>query len=108
MTTDIPEGPQGGQPLALGSTEGLGPLLEGETDPARLWAEIRRLEAKAVDDAAEKALWIRRADKTWHEKLFLDRISKLEALLARYRDETPIGHQPHMIAHQADEALGRA
>jgi hypothetical protein len=32
----------------------------------------------------------------------------LRTLLARYRDETPLGNQPHMIAHQADEALGRA
>ena len=32
---------------------------------------------------------------------------ELRRLLARYRDETPLGHQPHMIAHQADEALGR-
>jgi hypothetical protein len=28
-------------------------------------------------------------------------------LVARYRDETPLGHQPHMIAHEADSALGR-
>ena len=35
-------------------------------------------------------------------------LRRLKALLARYRDETPLGHQPHMIAHQADEALGRA
>lgn len=32
---------------------------------------------------------------------------ELKRLLARYRDETPIGHQPHMIAHLVDEALGR-
>ena len=32
---------------------------------------------------------------------------KLRTLLARYRDETPLGHQPHMIAHEADAALGR-
>ena len=32
---------------------------------------------------------------------------ELRRLLARYRDETPLGNQPHMIAHQADEALGR-
>ena len=31
--------------------------------------------------------------------------AELRRLLARYRDETPLGHQPHMIAHQADEAL---
>ncbi len=35
-------------------------------------------------------------------------LERLRALLARYRDETPLGHQPHMIAHQTDEALGRA
>ena len=34
--------------------------------------------------------------------------AELHRLLARYRDETPLGHQPHMIAHQADGALGRA
>ena len=34
-------------------------------------------------------------------------IDRLRSLLARYRDETPIGHQPHMIAHLVDEALGR-
>ena len=34
-------------------------------------------------------------------------IERLRALLARYRDETPLGHQPHMIAQLADEALGR-
>jgi hypothetical protein len=33
--------------------------------------------------------------------------AELRWLLARYRDETPLGNQPHMIAHQADEALGR-
>ena len=34
-------------------------------------------------------------------------IALLKGLLARYRDETPIGHQPHMIAKQVDDALGR-
>lgn len=33
--------------------------------------------------------------------------SELRRLLARYRDETPLGHQPHMIAHEADAVLGR-
>lgn len=27
------------------------------------------------------------------------------ALLARYRNETPLGHQPHMIAHEVDALL---
>ena len=26
-------------------------------------------------------------------------------LISRYRKETPLGHQPHMIAHKADEAI---
>jgi hypothetical protein len=34
-------------------------------------------------------------------------IERLRALLARYRDETPLGNQPHMIAHEVDAALGR-
>jgi hypothetical protein len=35
-------------------------------------------------------------------------VAELRRLLARYSDETPLGHQPHMIAHLADKALGRA
>lgn len=33
--------------------------------------------------------------------------ARLRALLLRYRNETPLGHQPHMIAHEADAALER-
>ena len=32
----------------------------------------------------------------------------LVALLTRYRNETPLGHQPHMIAHEVDAALTAA
>ena len=32
-------------------------------------------------------------------------VTALQAITRRYRDETPIGHQPHMIAHIADAAL---
>lgn len=34
-----------------------------------------------------------------------DRIERLEALLRRYRTETPLDHQPHMIAAEVDAAL---
>ena len=34
-------------------------------------------------------------------------IAGLVALLTRYRNETPVGHQPHMIAHLVDEALAK-
>lgn len=30
---------------------------------------------------------------------------RLRSLLARYRNETPLGHQPHMIAEEVDAAL---
>jgi len=30
----------------------------------------------------------------------------LRRLLARYQDETPIGHQPYLITHQVDDTLG--
>jgi hypothetical protein len=33
-------------------------------------------------------------------------VSMLRSLLRRYRTETPLGHQPHMIAHEVDAALG--
>jgi len=42
----------------------------------------------------------------------VERIAMLEkevyqgkALLTRYRDEVPLGHQPHMIAHVVDRYL---
>ena len=40
----------------------------------------------------------------------VDRNTLLEALrlLRRYRNETPLGHQPHMIAHEADALLAAA
>ena len=37
-----------------------------------------------------------------------DKVRRLHILLARYRDEVPLGHQPHMIAHLVDAELGRA
>ena len=34
-------------------------------------------------------------------------LQQARQLLWRYRHETPIGHQPYMICHQADEAFER-
>jgi len=31
--------------------------------------------------------------------------TRMRELLTRYRNETPLGNQPHMIAHQVDAAL---
>lgn len=35
-------------------------------------------------------------------------LASARALLTRYRNETPLGHQPHMIAHEVDELLAAA
>jgi hypothetical protein len=32
---------------------------------------------------------------------------ELLALLERYRNETPVGHQPHMICHVVDAAIAK-
>lgn len=53
------------------------------------------------------------ADHIIHSvRAYEDRITALEdenkrllGLLLRYRNETPLGHQPHMIAQEVDEAL---
>lgn len=37
-----------------------------------------------------------------------DAHDRMLPLLVRYRNETPLGHQPHMIAHEADAAIDAA
>lgn len=34
--------------------------------------------------------------------------AELRTMLTRYRLEVPLGHQPHMLAHAVDVALGKA
>lgn len=34
-------------------------------------------------------------------------VYRMRCLLVRYRDETPLGHQPHMITSEVDKILGR-
>lgn len=55
--------------------------------------ELQQLRNDGFDDAVDEIVRLRTDN------------AELRRLLARYRDETPLGHQPHMIAHQADEAL---
>lgn len=52
-----------------------------------------------------------RQERTALSSLLADALGALEqsnALLKRYLKETPLGHQPHMIAHQAEAAIERA
>ena len=48
---------ESGQPLGLGLGEGLGPLVDGEENPARLWAEIHRLRAELAGGPLGYATW---------------------------------------------------
>jgi hypothetical protein len=66
---------------------------------AHLTAKLRvqALEYLALDQQATEAL--ERAVKAEEEA------RKLRGLLRRYRKETPLGHQPHMIAAEVDAAL---
>jgi hypothetical protein len=58
MSTDqIPENHDGQPLLGLGLSEGLGPLVDSEEDPARLWAEIHRLRAEVAGGPLGYATW---------------------------------------------------
>lgn len=77
----------------------------------------------AIADALEKTQRMTEGDlryividdvmaKSWAKSIRtaiegLGEIDRLKMLLTRYRDETPIGHQPPMIANVVDSVLGR-
>lgn len=107
-------------------TDGLGPLVPCPLCGGRSGYSLRGGETyrwwnvqcadcgRTVDECASDrrtqlgtvlpTRWIH-ADDAWNAAGA--HAERLRRLLERYRDETPIGHQPHMVAHQADEALGR-
>ena len=90
---------------AVASNDQLGPLVEvlarwedqNGTMAAVLPSEWDSLREDVMDACVIQS-----------PRMLRTEVLRLKALLARYRDETPLGHQPHMIAHQVDEALGRA
>jgi hypothetical protein len=68
------------------------------------WMVAARYEdAVTVEDGVITKTW----DAEKHAKLFAA-APKLLAMLIRYRNETPLGHQPHMIAHEADALIAEA
>lgn len=52
-------------------------------------SELYALQARVAELEADKAAWIRRADKTWHEKHFTDQIAALTAELAAIKSQEP-------------------
>ena len=91
-----------GQPLGLGSTEGLGPLPPQREGQAHF---MLRTQCGIGDDCEQElGHWLSPAAV---QQRINAETADLRSLLARYRDETPLGHQPHMIAHQVDVALAR-
>lgn len=67
---------------------------------------LAALAGTVVRAAADTRAAEARTDADELERLRTEN-ADLRRLLARYRGETPLGHQPHTIAHQADEAIGR-
>lgn len=90
---------------------------------ASLTARVAELEHErdqykgAFDTWHTKTEWVQQTAKPrelgmHRADVIRNRIAHLEGLcgqaatvIERYRNETPLGHQPHMIAHEADAAL---
>ena len=75
-----------------------------EMNPVLAEAVARRIAAwmdTGAFHARNEAYWRERTEKAEADR------AALLALLKRYRNETPLGHQPHMIAHVVDEAIAR-
>lgn len=69
-------------------------LAERDEDIARLKVQLGVSQDNAVYLVKENAR-------------LREQLAEVVHLLTRYRNETPLGHQPHMIAHVVDAALAR-
>lgn len=47
-------------------------------------------------------------DEAFANACLIAKAPEMLALLIRYRTETPLGNQPHMIAHEADRVIAEA
>ena len=68
----------------------------------QLERELKEMHATALDYAASSAKAHAELSKAGD---LLSENRKLRSLLSRYRKETPLGNQPHMIAHEVDAIL---
>lgn len=75
--------------------------MNTQPEALRLAERIEQMMAEgwATQSEADAAAELRRLHEVNQELL---------RLVKRYRAETPLGHQPHMIAHEADAAIAKA
>ena len=65
--------------------------------------------ADALDSMTTENIRFDQLDEAADELRRLHEVNaELVSLLIRYRKETPLGNQPHMIAHLADAAIAKA
>lgn len=75
-------------------------------DVELLQAEIEALRAEVEKLRADRDSWEQQASDRvadWHAEHL--RAERLAEALRRYRNEVPLGHQPHMLAHEVDALL---
>ena len=77
---------------------------KAEQQAAELLVGLAQTTVRAVADVrAAEAM----ADVSELQRLRAEN-AELRTMLMRYRLEVALGHQPHMLAHAVDVALGRA
>ncbi len=86
-------------PAKVRLTDGLGPLLDSEEDPARLWAEIWLLRA-AVQGPAGYA--------TWQDAATAERVRRVEAQVKAERALANVQVMVLTAVHHAVEACAAA
>ena len=70
------------------------------------WEANERLNVLVDELVAERAdAWVIAGQAMQNAEHLVAKVARLRELLQRYRTETPLGHQPHMIAHAAADAL---
>lgn len=74
-----------------------GPFRHRETERSLIASEAARLVLALLQPALERARVEESALKADNEKL--------RYIVGRYLRETPLGHQPHMLAHLAEKAM---
>jgi hypothetical protein len=95
-----------GTPLSsqLMHTAQLVDRLQGELAIERAKVAELELEVISAKPTVSHALYQR--DEAYSEcKRLREQRDQLTKLLIRYRNDTPLGHQPHMIAAEVDAAL---